>query len=52
MAGLCRLLNGRQIVALMADQANIRTASGNILTYHRKIEQAGSKRALAWDLHA
>ena len=48
--GLCWLLNGRELVALTADQATIRTASGTALSYYRHSDGEPERVVLAWEL--
>ena len=48
LAGLCWLLQGRELVALTYSAAAIRGASGAILHYHRR--DRGPGQLLAWEI--
>ena len=46
-AGLCWLLDGREVLALTKDAASIRARSGAVLTYQRNCE-ASDQMTLPW----
>jgi hypothetical protein len=45
--GLCWLLEGREVIALTADSATIRTASGALLTFYRHFRVSSDARTTA-----